>query len=366
MVSFKNNQIKVVEGDALGPTVRWLILTNNQIGLLPAEMGKLSRLQKLMLAGNRLRSLPPELSQCRNLELIRMSANDMHTFPRWLLSLPKLSWLAFAGNPYCQAETNKRQALPLKTFLSDEINQGEQLGQGASGVIYKGNYKGMGQGEAIAIKRFKGDITSDGSPLDERAACIAAGTHPNLVNVLGEYEPAEKHTGKADLVFDFIGEEYENLGGPPSLESCTRDIYPEDASFSVQEILTISAGIASAAQHLHQRGIMHGDLYAHNILVNPKSHSILGDFGAASFYDETDKDFGQALERIEVRAFGCLLEDLLDRCLKNAEHTVEKTVYHQLRQLQQACMAPEANQRPRFRSICQTLSTLSVSVCSPA
>lgn len=54
-------------------------------------------------------------------------------------------------------------------------------------------------------------------------------------------------------------------------------------------------GVAAAARHLHERGILHGDLYAHNPLYSlqpamPHSSqeapaALLGDFGAASCYD---------------------------------------------------------------------------------
>jgi serine/threonine protein kinase len=112
----------------------------------------------------------------------------------------------------------------------------------------------------------------------------------------------------------------------------------------------VTIGIASAAAHLHAKGIMHGDLYAHNILVDETGHSLLGDFGAASFYDNSDVVIGQALERLEVRAFGCLLEDMLDRCTleESSEHT---WAVESLRALQQDCLNPVLSRRPRFTEI---------------
>jgi hypothetical protein len=58
---------------------------------------------------------------------------------------------------------------------------------------------------------------------------------------------------------------------------------------------------------------MHGDLYAHNTLLGPDGHALIGDFGAASFVDVADRKTAEALERLEVRAYGCLLEELLER-----------------------------------------------------
>ena len=105
---------------------------------------------------------------------------------------------------------------------------------------------------------------------------------------------------------------------------------------------------------------MHGDLYAHNILVSPRGKSVLGDFGAASFFDADDKASAQAFQTLESRAFGCLLEDLLDRYAPENE-AGEGAAIQQLRDLQQRCMgAPD--QRPLFGTICQQLTEASTLV----
>lgn len=371
MVSFKGNQIATIGDHALAPTIRWLILTDNQIEGLPAAIGKLSTLQKLMLAGNRLRSLPDELANCQNLELIRLSANRLRSLPDWLFSLPRLSWLAYAGNPCGDSEAIPAQKSkdPLPTIDPTELQLGSVLGQGASGVIYKGLWTAASadleavQPQAVAVKLFKGKITSDGLPLDEMRACIAAGPHANLVSAIGQLSDRfdtlikNQPQGKAGLVFSFISPEYKNLGDPPDLYTCTRDTYCEGTSFTLPVILQIARGIASAAAHLHTQGIMHGDLYAHNILVNEAGKSFLGDFGAASFYDPANISLATALERLEVRAFGCLLEDLLDRCDRTKNQTDIATLAS-LRHLQQTCLQPVPATRPLFAAICEVLAGL--------
>ena len=52
-----------------------------------------------MLAGNRLTSLPLSLSECTYLELLRIAANRLQLLPDWLLTLPRLSWLASPATP---------------------------------------------------------------------------------------------------------------------------------------------------------------------------------------------------------------------------------------------------------------------------
>lgn len=376
MVSFKNNRLTTVSAESLSHHLRWLILTNNQIESLPPSIGSLSRLQKLMLAGNRLTTVPKELANCKNLELIRLSANRLEALPGWLMRLPRLAWLAYAGNPFCET-ASPAPSLQLSGNLSEipasEIQKGALLGEGASGSIYQGVWAPRSAIDSVttdlvttadgtsppaektvAIKLFKGDITSDGSPLDEMRACIAAGQHANLVTVLGKY--AAENT--AGLVFDFISPDYVNLGNPPDLDSCTRDTYPEKTTFTLEGVLTIARGIASAVAHLHRRGIMHGDLYAHNILVDQAGHSILGDFGAASFYDPADLVTGHALERLEVRAFGCLLEDLLNHA--PSDESAAGDTLQALRLLQQQCLVEAPEERPLFSAIVQILERLTM------
>lgn len=347
MVGFKANQITTVPDGALPPATRWLILTDNRIPTLPDSIGQLAALQKLMLAGNQLRSLPETLAACHNLELIRLAANKLDRLPSWLLTLPRLSWLAFAGNPFCQAPTT---AVPLPQIAWQHLTLGDVLGQGASGVISQGLWR-QGPGQTpVAIKLFKGAITSDGLPEDEMRACIAAGSHPNLIGPLGQVvdHPEQKN----GLVLPLIPASYSVLGGPPSLESCTRDTYPANTEFALDTVMRIAIGVAAAATSLHQRGILHGDLYPHNTLVTPAGDVRLSDFGAASFYDPSDSAIGPALERLEVRALGCLLEDLCDRCTAPAASLAP------LRQLQHACMQSNVLTRPSLEDILGELKAM--------
>jgi hypothetical protein len=315
MVGFKANRIRHVSGNALPPQLRWLILTDNEIEALPAEIGGCTQLQKLMLAGNRLRTLPEELAACSQLELLRLAANQLSELPAWLLRLPRLSWLAYAGNPFSEAlEAEALSDTPTAAIAWPDLKLEAVLGEGASGVIHRAELADQhGALRHVAVKLFKGAVTSDGLPDCEMAACIRAGDHVNLIPVAGKVK--DHPAGTHGLVMELIDPQFTNLAGPPSLDSCTRDIYGADTRFDLAAALGIAYGMASAACHLHERGIMHGDLYAHNILYGGQGRALLGDFGAASFYALDDRDIGLALQRLEVRAYGCLLEELLERCV---------------------------------------------------
>jgi len=335
MIGFKANRIASVPAAALPPRLRWLILTDNCIEQLPAEIGRCTEMQKLMLSGNRLNALPPELANCSKLELLRISANCLPGLPVWLTAMPCLTWLAFAGNPFSEAALP-----PVATIHWQELDIEHKLGEGASGIIHQATFKGM----PVAVKVFKGTITSDGLPAQEMAACIGAGNHPNLIPVLGAIPD---HPDRLPaLVMQLIDPALRNLAGPPSFASCTRDVYADGQQFRAGTLLGIARGIASAAAHLHARGIMHGDLYAHNILHCDEGNAVLGDFGGAVRFTP-GTELALALQRLEVRAFGCLLEELLERCPDGLPA---------VQALAKDCLQPAPGARPLFAKVVARLA----------
>jgi len=354
MVGFKANRIRSVPAEALPPALRWLILTDNEIDALPPAIGRCTRLQKLMLAGNRLQALPAELADCRALELLRISANRLEALPDWLPALPRLAWLAFAGNPFDdRAETAAVEAAAIPSVDWRRLSLRDRLGEGASGVIHGADWAQQdGCVRSVAVKLFKGAVTSDGWPHSEMAACIAAGAHPNLIAVEGRVQ--DHPQGTSGLVLALVDPRFRNLAGPPSLNSCTRDVYAEDASWPLATARRLARGIASAAAQLHAHGILHGDLYAHNILWDGEGRGLLGDFGAASFLPPDDTQQALALQRIEARAFGLLLDELRSRC--RAADDSERATLARWAELQARCTQPEAGARPLLHEIAAALA----------
>ncbi len=348
MVGFKSNQIVDVPTESLPAQLRWLILTDNCVKSLPENLGQCSKLQKLMLAGNQLVELPKSLALCHNLELIRISANQLSTLPEWLLSMPKLTWLAYAGNPFVESLESKALESSLVGVDWSQLEVNELLGEGASGLIYQANFLEGESDYPVAVKVFKGAMTSDGLPMCEMASTIKAGQHSSLTRTLGRIQ---NHPSGADgLVMELIPEEFGNLALPPSLQSCTRDVYSQEQKFSASALFQIAGSIAGAVNHLHQRGMMHGDLYAHNILTTSLGQALLSDYGAASFFDLDDSDRSSKLQRLEVRAFGCLLEELTERCDELSEQTRVE-----LESLISDCLQVDVIARPDLESICDTL-----------
>jgi hypothetical protein len=298
-----------------------------------------------------LQALPPEMAACGRLELLRIAANRFTSLPDWLLRLPRLAWLAYAGNPFSQTAEAAAKTTGLARIGWHELRLQHTLGEGASGVIHQAVWQGRQPPQPVAVKLFKGALTSDGLPDHEMAACISAGSHPNLIAVHGQL--ADHPAGASGLVMALIDARFRNLAGPPSLASCTRDVYEAGSQFTLGEVIRLAAGIASAARQLHARGILHGDLYAHNILVDDQGQALLGDFGAASFFAPGPAPMALALQRLEVRAFSCLLEELLARCQAPAG---SQAVLEMLADLQACCAQDDTAARPLFAEIEERLA----------
>ena len=354
MISFKNNQLVEVPEQSLPLTTRWLILTGNALTHLPDSIGELKSLQKLALAGNQITSLPETMQHCRALQLIRLSANQLTTLPDFLFQLPKLAWLGFAGNPCCEGFTADDSDLPGVSISDIELH--ETLGQGASGVISRATLRKLPEGmesieQSVAVKIYKGKLTSDGYSKDELDACIAAGNHPSLPHVLGKVTDIDE----SGLIMHLIPEDYTNLGEPPTLQSCTRDHFDDDFMLTVAAAHKIAKSVVATMLHLLERGISHGDLYAHNILANEEADVLLSDFGAASNYASLSAENAAAMQGVEVRAFGCLLEDMLGSSCDSDEC---EDLFEPLVLLKNRCMHPKVAARPTFADIKSELDAL--------
>ena len=116
-------------------------------------------------------------------------------------------------------------------------------------------------------------------------------------------------------------------------------------------MLKIAKSIASVCSQLHRKGINHGDLYAHNILVNKTADCLLGDFGAASFYD-VNSLLAHNIERVEVRAFGCLLEDVLNLVPKSE---VDEQLLNKWQKLITDCTISNVKFRLSFNEVLEKL-----------
>lgn len=341
-LGFRGCGIRAVPVESLPRDLRWLTLTDNAIETLPDALGERPLLQKLMLAGNRIAHLPGGLAGANNLELIRLSCNRLDTLPPWLAHLPRLAWIAYAGNP-AEPVSEPTASTPVPWSA---LQVGALLGEGASGRVHQAIWRGSSGLEAVALKLFKGTMTSDGLPEREMEACLAAGTHPALTGALGRL--VNHPDGAQGLLLRLLPAHWRVLAGPPGLASCSRDVYDPALRLDTGQALTIAHAVAEAVAHLHGRGLLHGDVYAHNTLWDAETGAaVLSDFGAASALPTGDA--GAALTQVEVRAVGILLDELLDRCDAAPDG---------LQALTEACLQSDPVQRPSLEDVAAAIGRI--------
>ena len=278
---------------------------------------------------------------------------------------------------------------------------GDVLGEGASGTVYAasdvgpaltGTAAAAAVGAVLAVKIFK-PSSSDGRPVDEIAVALCAPRHDHILEALGYIDetvvggasaPGGAAPGTRCLGLVLPRVQGAPMGSPPSFDSVTRDTFRADADFSLEAVLAVARGMAGALAHLHSHGVVHGDVYTHNVLLERANVAMLCDFGAA-FVAPRDETLRDALQRIEVRghtpththartpkhshhmraracmwvllrqqvrALGCLLDDLLVRVHSGR---AGETTYRALRTLADACMG-EIDARPLFASVVTELA----------
>ena len=377
MLSFKANKVEEVPAASIPHrTLGWLILSDNIIQSLPDTVGKCENMRKLLLAGNKLTNagLPDNMAHMTRLELIRLADNNLTEVPAWIASHPSLAWVALAANPATEAWAEDANA---RAMTSDDVSSSEgaskvdvpvvdwselgvdedepPLGSGASGAVYAATDR---NGSRTAVKVYNlGGKTSDGRPRDEMAASVLASRTGcrSIVRTTARFVKNEESQAEGALLEGLVMEyldpgEWRSLGGPPSFDTVTRDVYPPELKLDAAEVVAVARGLAAAGAALHTCGCIHGDMYAHNVLFrsskfNGVPAAKLGDFGAAFFYPP-GSEIGREFERTEARAWGIAATE----ALKLWDGTGDRAPLDALKRLALECVG-ERGKRPSFAEI---------------
>lgn len=350
-LGLRSNGVEVVTADGLPPLVEHLILTDNKIRKIEdAAYIKLHKVRKLMLANNELTEFTGGADPAKNLgslELVRLANNKLRSLPDAILRLPRLSWIALAGNAELLGERLSPQLPRLK--WDDVDASGQALGSGASGVVRAATW----QGTPVAVKRIL-EKSSDGRALDEVHtvdALFGNGDEPpdSLVRTLAVID-----ADQTALVMELLPRAVRDLAKPPTIIEITRDRYQEAERFTPRFVYLVATKVCAALVHLHQHKVCHGDVYAHNTLVDDTTTTVkLGDLGASFVYaGYRDQPL---FEKVEVRAFGVLLAELASR----VTHDVPRIKFKaSVLKLANACLDSDIDRRPSFGTIQALLDKL--------
>lgn len=144
----------------------------------------------------------------------------------------------------------------------------ELLGQGGMSAVYKANDPNLRR--VVAIKLIHPHLSSDPEfvrRFEEEAAAVASLRHPNIIQVFDF-----NHDGDTFyIVFEFIPGE--------SLQAHLKRVNEAGRLISYEQTIKIAASVADALDYAHQRGIIHRDVKAANVMLNVQGEAILMDFG---------------------------------------------------------------------------------------
>lgn len=316
-----------------------LYVTDNFLESLPPEMGGCTSLVKLQASFNRLRGLPAELGRLPRLEMLRVASCEIEEVPAALRDAPRLAWMSLASNPVCRAVSPRK---PPSVRLAD-LNLGRKLGDGASGEVFLGFW----QGRQVAVKIFVKDRSPDGHSRDEMAIAFSV-SEKHLVRVVAWLEEP------LGLVMEFA--EGAPIAEKPNLQSLLRCRWAPSQTFSLGWLLRVAIGVAGALEHMHYRGIAHGDVYAHNVMADETGHATLCDYGASFPYH---KGGPVPYEAHEVRAYGLMLGDMVQR-LDIGFEGMEALLAAQreLLSLVQQCTGGPPARRPTFGAVGRRLRAI--------
>ncbi len=183
--------------------------------------------------------------------------------------------------------TRSGDELPLNLRIeSQNITLVRQIGEGAYGLVHEAYWLGC----KIAVKIIE---TSEISVLQQEVKNLAGLRHPNIVQLLGfsVAKPKEEENNKGKGK----GKDQGKNKGRKSMilmELMDEDLHRliEDRCRSTREpfrqvvAIDIISQIAAGMAYLHDKGIVHGDLKASNVLVNHRGGHIdakITDFGVS-------------------------------------------------------------------------------------
>ncbi|KAI7845895.1 hypothetical protein COHA_000628 [Chlorella ohadii] len=316
-----------------------LYLTDNLLEELPATIGGMTSLVKLQASFNRLKSLPAELGSLPRLEMLRVASCQIEAVPATLSLAPKLAWMSLASNPCCRPLAPRK---PPVVALND-LTMGLKVGDGASGEVFGAYYKQ----QRVAVKIFVAERSPDGHSRDEMAIAFSV-SDKHLARVSAQLQEP------LGLVMEWA--EGAPMALKPNHESLLRCRWAPGQVLQLGWVLRVAIGVASALEHMHYRGIAHGDVYGHNCMASEEGHATLCDYGASFPYHKSGP---VRYEAMEVRAFGLMLADMvqrLDISFQGMERLLE--LQKELLGVVQLCTAPSPLSRPTFGAVGRRLKAI--------
>jgi hypothetical protein len=265
----------------------------------------------------------------------------------------------------------------------EEIEMGKQLGQGAFGVVYKGQW----DHKTVAVKQVKASNIIGGDKAiaefeAEVSQMASTAYHENLVQLYGV---TTLENGDMAAVVEFCAQ--------GSLVDALYGSEKKVREWTLSELFSVAHGAACGVAHLHRQGVIHRDIAARNVLLAGKRDLIakVADFGMARLLNESVYDEQTTLNAVgplkwmapeqmerraysrasDVFAFGVLLYEIFKRevpwqgvsnivtaakVMRGERMDVSsRKIPHEVAALMLECWAHEPDKRPSMKHVQRVL-----------
>ncbi|XP_010030829.2 probable L-type lectin-domain containing receptor kinase S.5, partial [Eucalyptus grandis] len=189
------------------------------------------------------------------------------------------------------------------------FDEGNKLGQGGFGVVYKGVL--TAESRRVAVKKFSRDELKSKDDFLAELTIISRLRHRHLVPLLGWCH----QNGMLLLVYEYMPN-----GSLDGHIFCG----PERQRLEWSHRYKIVAGVASALHYLHDefdQKVLHRDLKASNIMLDSNFNARLGDFGLARAIDDEKNSYA------ELEGVPGTIGYIAPECLHTGKATRESDIF---------------------------------------
>jgi len=270
----------------------------------------------------------------------------------------------------------------LPDDLPEDVILHEQLGSGAFGTVFKGEWGG----HLVAVKVLQTAYTSNSREMDsfrQEIAVLSRLRHPNIIAFLAACTIPPDICIIEELAEG--GSLHTRLHGPSGSSNRCRPL-------PLMSVLQIGIDIAHAMVYLHPN-IVHRDLKSQNVLLDSDGRAKVCDFGIAKFKDRTFVstvngqagtpaymapelfDGANVTEKVDVYSFSILLwECLTGKIPWGSVPSPMQIIYYvgvlaqrpkmpstapeNLKQLIEDCWQTEPKARPDFKDVLSRLQQM--------
>lgn len=180
------------------------------------------------------------------------------------------------------AASAQREPAPAKL---GKYSLQRELGRGSSGIVYLGH--DPFENRDVAIKVYYRDDQLQGAQAGLQSKIFfneahMAGQlkHPNILPV----HDAGEEGGQRYVVMDFLPDSV------PLSKYARRD-----SLLPLSKVVEIFFSTAKALEYAHRNGVVHRDIKPANILMNPRGHTLIVDFGIAKSAKRPDNDLSGSI-----------------------------------------------------------------------